>query len=188
MLLSPQEARKQGLGKNDLGGKGYHLLQMEQAGLQVPPFLLLPCRTLDHILQPIREEIEEICAGLALANEAEFSRSAQQFQQIITQLQPEEQIQQAIIERCRAVFGQDFQIAVRSSALGEDGEGSSFAGIHETILYVSEANIIPSILQSISSVWSSSALRYRIAKGIAITNIQYAIVLQQMLSATRSGV
>ncbi|MFK7926085.1 MAG: PEP/pyruvate-binding domain-containing protein, partial [Bacteroidia bacterium] len=187
-LITAHVAIAQGLSKEDIGGKAFHLLEMYQADLPLPPFLILPRRTLASILLPIRSEMEKICDGLTKAPEQELARSAQQLKQMILSLQinPTEIAQ--IHKTCRAFFGKTYKLAVRSSGIGEDGQNTSFAGIHETELYVDKANLATSILSSLSSAWSFPALAYRLANDLSLSQIQYAIVLQQMIPATRSGV
>ncbi|MEM6347432.1 MAG: PEP/pyruvate-binding domain-containing protein [Bacteroidota bacterium] len=187
-IISPHEALAKGLDKAEIGGKAFHLIEVQQADLPVPPFLLLPRRTLAFILRPIRSEIEAICKNLAQAPEAEIERSAQQLQQLILSIDIAPEILSPWQKRCQKAFGADYHVAVRSSGIGEDGANVSFAGIHHTDLYVNEAGLTKSILKSIASAWDFPALVYRKAKGLPLQNIQYAIVIQQMIPAVRSGI
>ncbi|MEL7532429.1 MAG: PEP/pyruvate-binding domain-containing protein, partial [Bacteroidota bacterium] len=187
-VFSPHEALAKGLGKTEIGGKAFHLLEMIQADLAVPPFLLLPRRTLASILRPISSDIEAICQDLAQAPEAEIERSAQQLQKLILSLSIEDSLAQIIHNQCLAAFGNDYQVAVRSSGIGEDGAKASFAGIHHTELFVNQATLSQNILKSISSAWSFPALVYRKANGLPLHQIEYAIVIQKMISAAKSGI
>jgi phosphohistidine swiveling domain-containing protein len=79
--------------------------------------------------------------------------------------------------------------AVRSSAIGEDEEGASFAGIHSSYVNVigSEA-----MLDSIRKVWASlfshRALLYRTEIGLDPAISTMAVVVQRMVLGDRSGV
>jgi len=80
-------------------------------------------------------------------------------------------------------------VAVRSSALDEDGPTASFAGQHETILDVVG---IDAVLAAIERTWSSlhapAALAYRRAHGLPLDGLALAVLVQRLVPADRSGV
>lgn len=79
-------------------------------------------------------------------------------------------------------------VAVRSSAVGEDGAGASFAGQHATKLNVTSAE---ALVQAVHAVWESgrtaSALAYRAQLGVAGAP-RVAIVVQTLVKSDVSGV
>jgi len=80
-------------------------------------------------------------------------------------------------------------LAVRSSALGEDSSGLSFAGLHESITNVTDFNdLIKSIRIIWASLWSDAALLYRKEMGLDPDKSAMAIVIQKFLSGGPSGV
>lgn len=86
---------------------------------------------------------------------------------------------------------QDFKgafLAVRSSAVGEDSKGASFAGQHSTLLNMQSYE---AILQAIRSIWESartpSAIAYRKKMGLNLTPLM-GVVLQKVVQASTSGV
>jgi pyruvate,water dikinase len=92
------------------------------------------------------------------------------------------------MNRAADVFGENFCISVRSSAISEDSGNASFAGQHKTYLYTSPKQLFENIKRSLASAWSFGALSYRLKMGVSLLNIEYAIVLQKMVFATRSGI
>lgn len=80
-------------------------------------------------------------------------------------------------------------VAVRSSALDEDGPTASFAGQHETILDVVG---LEAVLASVERTWRSlhapSALAYRRSQGLPVEGIALAVLVQKLVRADRSGV
>ena len=80
-------------------------------------------------------------------------------------------------------------VAVRSSAIGEDSAGASFAGQHATCLHVEPT--LETIVKAVRDVWESgrtdSALAYRRRLGIA-GDPQVAIVMQWMVEPSAAGV
>ena len=80
-------------------------------------------------------------------------------------------------------------VAVRSSAVGEDSAGASFAGQHATCLHVEPC--VDAIVEAVHRVWASgrteSALAYRRRLGIAGAP-QVGIVVQRMIEPSVAGV
>jgi len=80
-------------------------------------------------------------------------------------------------------------LAVRSSAIEEDGEGFSFAGQMETILNVkSREKFIPAVLACWASMFGERVVHYRISNGLSPWSESIAVVAQQMLKPEISGV
>lgn len=84
------------------------------------------------------------------------------------------------------------KVAVRSSALGEDGNESSFAGQYESILNVQGYdNICAAIDKCVESLQSQRAASYQKANHIQSSHVQSAqmnIVVQNMVNAASAGV
>jgi pyruvate,water dikinase len=80
-------------------------------------------------------------------------------------------------------------VAVRSSASGEDAAGESFAGLHESFLFVRGLEETARKLRRVwASAFSERALAYRRAKGLSLADIRVAVVVQEMVDARSSGV
>jgi pyruvate,water dikinase len=78
--------------------------------------------------------------------------------------------------------------AVRSSAIGEDSEGASFAGQHVTILNVRhEDRVADAVLEVRSSAHTESARAYRRTLGMDETP-RVAVVMQRMIEPDCAGV
>lgn len=80
-------------------------------------------------------------------------------------------------------------VAVRSSAVGEDGVSASFAGQHATHLNVRGAE---GLLVAVEGVWRSArsdgALAYRRAQGLAEAPVSVAVLVQRLVDCDVSGV
>jgi phosphoenolpyruvate synthase/pyruvate phosphate dikinase len=81
------------------------------------------------------------------------------------------------------------RVAVRSSAVDEDGPLASFAGQHETLLNISG---IEAVLAAIERSWDSArteqALSYRSQHGLSIEDIGLAVLVQSLVPSDVSGV
>jgi len=80
------------------------------------------------------------------------------------------------------------KVAVRSSAIGEDSAGASFAGQYETILNVEGIKALKKAIDDcLASVQSERAKSYRTQQA-NMGNVPMAIVVQEMVDARCAGV
>ena len=84
-------------------------------------------------------------------------------------------------------FPADARFAVRSSGIGEDGEGQSFAGIHETALDVRRGDIPSAVAACRASGRSAQALEYRRATQVT-DEIAMGVLVQRMVDPIAAGV
>jgi pyruvate,water dikinase len=79
-------------------------------------------------------------------------------------------------------------VAVRSSSLMEDTEGSSFAGQFQTFLGVeTEADFLTTVRACWGALWSPRALKYMDGKDIRATDTAMAVLVQPLIQAIASG-
>jgi len=79
-------------------------------------------------------------------------------------------------------------IAVRSSGIGEDSEGASFAGQHLSVLNVTTfADLISAITEVVESALTPSAQSYREKLGVEGAP-RMGVVLQELLNSDAAGV
>jgi pyruvate,water dikinase len=80
-------------------------------------------------------------------------------------------------------------VAVRSSAVGEDGVLTSFAGQYETYLNIIGIEAVAEAVRRCwASAWSARALQYRQQQGLADEAIRLAVLIQQLVVADLSAV
>ena len=86
--------------------------------------------------------------------------------------------------------GEGFEVlyAVRSSAVGEDGSGNSFAGQMESFLYVKPEDIKARIQDVIESANSDRIKFYREQNGLSNEDIKVGVIVQEMINSDVSGV
>lgn len=89
----------------------------------------------------------------------------------------------------RSVWGdnREIMLAVRSSAMGEDGE-LSFAGQYLTLLNVRSDQLCDAYKSIIASLYSARAISYRISKGIYDDEMSMAVACIRMIDSVSSGV
>jgi pyruvate,water dikinase len=80
-------------------------------------------------------------------------------------------------------------VAVRSSAVDEDGDAHSFAGQHETFLNVRGLDAIAEALtHCFASAFTQRAIDYRVHVGLPVDHIGLAVLVQQLVPADVSAV
>ena len=84
--------------------------------------------------------------------------------------------------------GKVLPVAVRSSALMEDTEGSSFAGQFQTFLGIdNEADFLTAVRACWGALWSSRALQYMNAANIKPAETGMSVLVQPLVQAVASG-
>jgi len=80
-------------------------------------------------------------------------------------------------------------VAVRSSALDEDGAATSFAGQHDTYLNLRGSDaVMDAVIRCLNSALSVEALAYRKQAGLPDDDIRIAVLIQQLVPAESSAV
>lgn len=79
-------------------------------------------------------------------------------------------------------------LAVRSSAVGEDGARSSFAGMHDTQLGVTRDGVLPAVRRCWASMWSARAIGYRQMRNLPLDGGSMAVVVQVLVPAAAAAV
>ena len=83
----------------------------------------------------------------------------------------------------------DGPVAVRSSAVGEDALGTSFAGQFDSVLCVdTDAELLDAVKHCYESVNSERVRAYCQQHGLAHEDIEMAVVIQAMFPAHTSGI
>ena len=159
------------------GGKAGHLYRMAKAGYPVPAWFCVSARVYDDFLLVLKSQIKsaDYC-------EDELFKIFKQ-SPIANVLTP---ILHAEISR--RGWADQF-LAVRSSGLGEDSAGHSFAGQFASFLYQKGmTQIQDALLRCWASAYSKRSIAYRHARGLGGNGIRMAVVVQEMVHSDVAGV
>ena len=171
------------------GGKGASLSRMAVAGLPVPPGFVIAAGALQDVLDSCggRTLIETLTANLDVDDARAVQHAADSIRRMIVSTPVPAPLADAIRAAHAAMEHGEF-VAVRSSAVAEDGLTASFAGQQESYLNVhGDDAILDRVRECWASFFSPRALFYR-AQKVVLGDTRMAVVVQEMVQADKSGV
>jgi len=173
---------------SEIGSKAFHLSTLQREGFRVPPFFMLSRYDVELLFGSILSEVESIFASVNGSDSEDLMVRCERAQLLIESFEPSADLLQPLLQRCLDTFGSGYYISVRSSAMSEDSASASFAGQHSTFLYTTSDSLVMNVKKSLASAWGFGVLSYRLHHGLSIQGIEYAMVLQKMVFATRAGI
>lgn len=205
-LLAPQVEEEEGplvlpLDHVDLthmdqvGGKMANLgeLRNKMRG-PVPNGFVITARAFRHFMR--RNDLQTEIDRRIQATESEgrmdqlFALSAS-LQQLIISAEIPKELEEQILEQTRGLVvseGDAVRLALRSSALGEDAAGASFAGQYQSQLNVSCDNVIQSYKEIAAGKYSVQAMNYRLSRGMRDEDVAMCVGCIPMIEAVAGGV
>ncbi|MEE8600679.1 PEP/pyruvate-binding domain-containing protein [Euzebya tangerina] len=182
----------------EVGGKGAGLAFLAgcatDTGATVPRAFAVTTAAFETAVGPdVLGRIADLVAE-ADASPSGLEAAAAQARAVITGLDLPAHIETAIRAAYAALGESDgdqprepVPVAVRSSAAGEDSAEASFAGEHDSFLWVSGADAVVSRVRDCwASLWTSRAVAYRANSVQPVTPM--GVVVQHMVPATAAGV
>ena len=145
-----------------VGGKGANLGELTAGGLPVPPgFVITGEAYLDAIGRAgVRERLVAILAEARTATQDDLDRLAAEADVSCTRCRSPTTWRPASSAYER--LGADVRVAVRSSGIGEDAEGTSFAGMNETFTNVAgREQLFARLVDCWASLWGARSIFYR---------------------------
>jgi rifampicin phosphotransferase len=174
------------IGKHErdlIGGKAYSQALLWKQGFNVPPGLIVTTEAFQAFLH---------AQSLSDAP-AEFDRDPSKVEQLrarIENAQLPNDLLKEIDQKFSTLFKETnyHRFAVRSSALGEDSEAHSFAGIHRTLLGVTREELPEAILACWASAFGPQAVGYRREHSLSFAGLRIAVLIQPLIIPVCSGV
>lgn len=158
-----------------MGGKAAALAALQNDGLPVPPWFVVAPAALKESLPA------------AMARELSSCRP-EQVQEILARLEPAAAVGEAVGQALAGLCPTGGHVAVRSSAVDEDGHNHSFAGQLASFLFVEQQQVPARIADVWRSGYSSRVLAYRQERGLSADFEPPAVLVQRMVKADISGV
>ncbi len=169
-----------------LGGKGSSLNRLAQLGRPIPPGFCLSAQAYRAWVAAVPDPEALAGAVAGLPDEAARSEIESALASTPTPSEVSRAVHDALVSVAAAIDAP--LLAVRSSALDEDGAAASFAGVHETELGRTPEEVEPAVRRCWLSLWSRTAVAYRARRGLAFTDAAMAVVVQALVPAEVSAV
>ena len=181
--------------KSEVGGKASSLGEMTGAGMPVPPGFAITTEayrrtrdsadldaTLARLLHGLDESDTDAVTAACAAVRAEMAT-------MVVPGEVEKEIRQAYDNLCGRSGTPDVPVAVRSSATSEDSAEASFAGEHDTYLWVRGGDaVIGAVRRCWASLFTDRATTYRTRMGFEHRAVQMCVVVQKMVHPVAAGV
>lgn len=167
-------------------------------GLRVPQGFVITAAAFQQFMSAPAEGgahstlAEEIDRRIRLAVDAPESQLAlaSELQNLILATQLPEDLAQTILQAFdRLADGlEDPRVAIRSSSLGEDLPGASFAGQYRSKVNVARDSLLDSYKEIVASKYGLEAMSYRQRKGLGDEETVMCVGVQRMVDAKAGGV
>jgi pyruvate,water dikinase len=165
----------------------------KQIQANVPRGFAVTAKAYEHFMQSnsLQEEIDRRIQAADVGELDQLYSLSASIQQLIIGSPVPEDLSVAITEQFRLLEkeeGQAITVAVRSSALGEDLPGTSFAGQYRSELNVSREHLLHAYKEIVASKYSLTAMSYRMNRGILDEDVAMCVGCLRMVNAVSGGV
>jgi pyruvate,water dikinase len=180
-----------------VGGKNASLGEMYQhltsKGVAVPHGFAITAYAYRHLLKDagVEQDIRDVLADLDIEDMANLAERGEKCRNIIRNAKFPDDLREAIIESYKVMegqYGENCDVAVRSSATAEDLPDASFAGQQETYLNIhGYENIIQNCRNCFASLFTNRAISYRQHQGFGQFDVYLSITIQKMVRSDSSS-
>jgi len=174
-----------------VGGKNASLGEMIQnlgkKGVRVPSGFAITAYAYKFMIEKagIDVKIKEILKDLDTHDVTDLAARGQKIRNLIKNTPIPPELEEDIRRHYREMefrYGEDVDVAVRSSATAEDLPDASFAGQQETYLNVrGEDDLIEKVRDCFASLFTNRAISYRVDKGFDHFSVYLSVGVQKMV-------
>lgn len=178
-------------GRPDLaGGKAANLATVAtKSGLPVPPGAVVTASAFAYFLEAneLPPRLGKLLRRVVLSQPAELVKLCEEMQALVLAAEMPEEIAREVAAAAARLSPDGAPLAVRSSAVGEDG-ASSFAGQYDSELNVAPADAAAAYQRVLAGKYGSRAVTYRILAGLSDAATPMAALIMPMVPARAAGV
>jgi len=177
-------------GKNASLGEMIHTLG--QKGVRVPSGFAITAYAYKYMIEKagIDVKIKEILADLNTHDVTNLAERGQKIRTLIKSTPIPPDLEEDIRKHYREMefrYGENVDVAVRSSATAEDLPDASFAGQQETYLNVrGEDELMEKVRDCFASLFTNRAISYRVDKGFDHFSVYLSVGVQKMVRSDLS--
>ncbi len=178
-------------GKNAALGEMYS--NLVPLGVNIPNGFALTADAYRHFFKDtgLDEKIKEILSDLDTSNIKNLQVRGKKIREIILEALLPQDLQDVVTKAYSELeekYGENTDVAVRSSATAEDLPGASFAGQQETYLNIHGIeNVLIATKKCIASLFTDRAISYRADKGFSHFDAALSVGIQRMVRSDLSA-
>ena len=166
---------------------------MTRLDLAVPPGFVITSLAYQRFFEhnELQTEIDRILQASEVDQLDQLFSLSADIQQLIIRATVPPDLEEAIkggYRQLEAKAGAGVKVSMRSSALGEDLAGTSFAGQYRSQLNVSPEDLIEAYKEIVASKYSLQAIAYRLNRGILDEDVAMCVGCMVMINAASGGV
>lgn len=172
------------------GHKASRLAEVRQRTmLPVPDGFVVTASAFHYIIEynGLRAPLDDLLRQVDLADGNSLVDLCRTMRELVLTVELPPVLETELLEAGHALSPQRAPLAVRSSAVAEDGE-ASFAGQHTSVLGVAPADLPDAYRTVLAGKYTPRAVSYRIIHGFADTETPMAVLLMPLVQAKASGV
>jgi pyruvate,water dikinase len=179
---------------DQVGGKMTNLGEIQQRpGIETPNGFVVTARGFRRFMEhnELQTEIDRRLQAAGAEQLEHLSQLSSEIRELIGRAEIPEDLAQAILQQyalLEQAEGESVSVAVRSSALGEDLPGASFAGQHDSELNVGKGSLLDAYKAVVASKYNLPAMTYRLSRGIRDENVIMCVGVLSMVDAVAGGV
>ncbi|MEA2075187.1 MAG: phosphoenolpyruvate synthase [Euryarchaeota archaeon] len=174
-----------------VGGKnaslGELIRNLREKDVNVPSGFAITADAYKYVIEKadIREKIKDTLADLDTHDMENLSTRGRKIRELIENAPCPEDLEEEIRRAYREMeqrYGENVDVAVRSSATAEDLPTASFAGQQETYLNVrGENQLVEKVMECFASLFTNRAISYRVDKGFDHLSVYLSVGVQKMV-------
>jgi phosphoenolpyruvate synthase/pyruvate phosphate dikinase len=170
-----------------VGGKAHSLARLAQLGVNVPRASAITTELFKQFVAEhgIREVVNAKITELSMTNTAQIAQTSREIIELIQQEYPKFAPALDVALNIPQIAS---KYAVRSSATDEDGKERAWAGQLKSLLDVEHQGIHAAVLEVWSSLFSPSAITYRLFYGLQHKKISVGVIVQEFINTDYAGV
>lgn len=166
---------------NQVGGKAKALIETTKAGFPVPEGIVLSVDFFNSWLREIKSSVQ----WQAMLEDTS-KENCDLVKSKATQMTFSADMQKVFDFEMKSLKGE--MLAVRSSSPEEDLEGTSFAGMYETLLGQRRESLEKAVAKAFSSCFDNRVMAYKKQHNMDLNNTSIAVIIQRQIASDISGV
>lgn len=180
---------------NLVGGKNASLGEMYQnlshLGVKVPNGFAITSKAYWYLLENanLTDKIKNLL-DIDITNIDLFKENSKKIRELIINAPFPNDLRDEIIKAYKILeseYGDNMEVAIRSSATAEDLPTASFAGQQDSYLNIKEDNLIEFVTKCFASLFNERAISYRSSRGFEHFKVALSVGVQKMVRSDKAS-